>query len=120
MQPTGRGEINAWVEAERYHSFGVLEAITEPPPFRTRYVCSRVLAARTIREVSNMAPPAQSRGGTPDYEHWFAGRGDETQEKKRTGKLPIPDTMGSNLAEETVLEFSWQRNGLRTLRANPL
>ena len=61
-----------------------------------------------------MAPPAQSRGGTPDYEHWFGGRGDETQEKKRTGKLPILDTMGSNLAEETVLEFSWQRNGLRT------
>jgi hypothetical protein len=25
VQPTGRGEINAWVDAERYHSFSVLE-----------------------------------------------------------------------------------------------
>ncbi len=35
VQPTRRGEINARVDAEGYHSFGLLKAITEPPPFGT-------------------------------------------------------------------------------------
>ncbi len=47
-------------------------------------------------------------------------RGPKTQVRKRPGKLPTLDTMGSNLFEETDLEFNWQRNGLHTFRANPL
>lgn len=42
------------------------------------------------------------------------------QMRKRPGKLPTLDTMGSNLVEDTDLEFNWRRNGLRTLRPNPL
>jgi len=30
VQQTGSGQIDAWVDAEGYHPFGMLEAITEP------------------------------------------------------------------------------------------
>jgi hypothetical protein len=47
-------------------------------------------------------------------------RGPKTRVRKRPGKLPTLDTMGSHGPEGTDLEFNWQRNGLRALRPNPL
>jgi len=53
VQHTGSGQIAAWVDTEGYHPFGMLEAITEPPPFRTPwhhikthavFVCENVTA----------------------------------------------------------------------------
>ena len=35
VQQTGGGQVDVWVNTEGYHPFGMLEAITEPPPFRT-------------------------------------------------------------------------------------
>ena len=35
VQETGSSQIDAGVHAEGYHPFGMLKAITEPPPFRT-------------------------------------------------------------------------------------
>ena len=35
VQETGSSQIDAGLDAEGYHPFGMLKAITEPPPFRT-------------------------------------------------------------------------------------
>src|SRR5882762_11857725 len=42
------------------------------------------------------------------------------QVRKRPGELPTLDTQRSSSLGRTDLGFGWQRNGLRTLRANPL
>ena len=79
-----------------------------------------------------MAPPAQRREGTPDYEQWLGHDAEDCdvglhetarprdQVRKRPGKLPTLDTQRSSSLGRTELGFGWQRNGLHTLRANPL
>jgi hypothetical protein len=59
VQPTRRGEINAWVDAEGYHPFRLPKAITEPPPFRTP---GHHMKAHAVFVRENVTVLARSRG----------------------------------------------------------
>src|ERR1700674_4230752 len=55
VQEPGSGQIDAWVDAEGYHPFGLLKAITEPPPFRSPWHDMKTHAVFVCENVTALA-----------------------------------------------------------------
>ena len=62
VQQTGSGQSDAWVDAEGYHPFGMLEAITEPPPFRSPWHDMKTHAVFVCENVTALARSCGTHG----------------------------------------------------------